>query len=385
MLKCCKTISVLVLICGLTVSGCSGQAPASPETGLASTSNPQSAFSEQVPVSPETRQDTIIGPPSIQDDEARAHELKSVITQIQDTSLAFYWFRFYDSDGQCVKTLRSGQFELKHPIYQLDLPVYDPKDKKYYDYYYFKPLEDINYETEELTPLVNRTKKIQELQSLRKYGMVVKEPEKATHIIAKLNSEYTYQFHMVTQPAGKYLCKVENATVVDDLAWAKIHDYVKKSLLDCAYITIYNHLGKVYQEVIVPDRYVEFALVSDDGRYLLCETTIVVDDRDGPVEETGYLVIDLETNKIDYLSRPEFRQARAYNIIFADGYFQMTFDIFSDIEIMSNRLLVHPYSRTFYIKTYLRDIPDKKLVWGKSFMRYEGIKENIREFKKYNY
>jgi hypothetical protein len=37
------------------------------------------------------------------------------------------------------------------------------------------------------------------------------------------------------------------------------------------------------------------------------------------------------------------------------------------------------------MKTYLRDIPDKKLAWGKSFMRYEGIKENIREFKKYNY
>ncbi len=350
-----------------------------------------SCFS-QAPVSPETRQVSQMETPTLQvsNEDKNGRELKSVITQIQDTSQAFDWFRFYNSEGRCVKTLRSGQFELKHPVYQLNFPTYDSKDKKYFDYYYFKPLEEINFETEELTPLVDRSKKIEELQSLKKYGMVVKEPEKATHIIAKLNSGYTYWNELVTQPTGKYLCKIENVVVIDQynaLSVSRHDDVLANSLLDCAHITIYNYLGEIHKEIIIPDKLLRFALVSDDGKYLVCESyNVIANETSGGYPITSYLVVDLETKKIDYLSRPEFRQARANDPLFADEYFQITFNTSTNMGQVCTHLFIDPYSRNYYIKTYhMPSYRDKKVIHNKSFMRYEGVKEDITQFTKYSY
>lgn len=367
--KYCRTIPLLTFIWGQLTSGCQGQTPDSFQI----------------------RQDSMgifLETQTASRDEIR--KLKSVITQIQDTSLAFDWFRFYDSDGICIKTLRSGQFELKHPIYQLNFPRYDPKDKDYFNYYYFKPLEDINYKTGELTPLANRTQKAEELQSLSKYGIMVKKPEKATHIIAKLNSGYTYWNELVTQPAGKYLARVENAVIIDAydaLVVSRYDDLTANSLLDCAYVTIFNHLGDVYKEVLIPDKLLRFALVSDDGKYMVCEAyNVIANETSGGYPISSYLVVDLNTKKIDYLSRPEFWQASGDDPLFADGYFQITFNTSTDTGIVTNRLFIDPYSRNLYMKKYLPDTSkNRKVIRGKSFVRYEGIKEDILQFEKFSY
>lgn len=359
-----KGFPILVLILGLIVSGCWGQASELP--------------------TPNRSHSTIPLPEGQTGKEGRDTILKSVITQIRDTSLAYDWFHFYDAAGRCVKVLRSEQLESKHPIYKLDFPNSIPRGREYFDY--FKPLENVNYETGELTPLVNRAEKIKKLHSLIEYGLTVKSPEKATGIIGNPDKVYTDWLGQVTQPACRYLSRIENATIIDALAAAQYDDFLANSLLDCAYITIYNHLGEIYKEVLVPDKLVRVALVSDNGRYLVCEYyNVISDDTSGGFPVTGYLIVDLETNKIDYMSRPEFRQAESYEPLFSDGYFQITLNN-PDIGYVCNRLFIDPFSRSFYIKTYPPDMTrSRKVVRGKSFMLYEGMKEDITQFTKFSY
>ncbi len=368
MVKFSYVIPVLALAWGLTASGCLGQ----------------------VPVSPETRPDTLIVSPSFQasKEAEKDRELKSVITQIRDTSLAFDWFRFYNSEGRCVKTLRSERLESKHPIYKLDFPKSVSKGREYCDYY--MPLEKVNYTTGELIPLVNRDEKIKKLQSLKKYGLVVKRPEKATNIVGNPETVYSDILAKVTQPAGIFLTRIENAVVVDAydvLAVSRYDDLTANSLLDCAYVTIYNHLGDIYNEILIPDKLLRFAIVSNDGKYLLCESyNVIANETTGGYPETSYLVVDLEAKEINYLSKPEFRHSRAYDPLFADGYFQISYNTSTSTGQVCNRLFIDPYSRSFYLKTYRIDsYRDRKVVQNKSFMRYEGIKEDIGQFIKHSF
>jgi len=362
-----RTIPLLAFVWGQLTLGCRGQVPESSQIRK-----------DSMGISLETK--------AANREENR--ELKSVITQIQDTSRAFDWFRFYNADGRCVKTLRSKEIESRHPIYQLGFPKSVSKGREFYDYY--MPFEKVNYETGELTPLVDRDGKVKKLQLLSKYGMVVKKPEKATNIVGNPEKVFGDMLARITQPAGKYLARIENAVVVDAydvLAVSRYDDFTANSLLDCAYITIYNHLGEIYKEVVITDKLLRFALVSDDGKYLVCEAyNVIANETSGGYPITSYLVVDLETKKIDHLLKPEFQQASGDDPLFADGYFQITFNTSTDLGILNNRLFIDPYSRSFYVKKYLPDMyKNRRVIQNMSFMRYEGIKEDITQFTKYSY
>lgn len=287
-------------------------------------------------------------------------------------------YLFYDEAGRLVKKIKHDQFESKHPIYKLDIPR--AKDKNA-DSWFFEPFVKFSENGSKQEPLLDPREKVRVLKSLKKYGLHVKTPEKATIILGP----HSDLRPIVSQPAKKFLIKIENASVLDAFA-EETEDFSSNALLDCSYITIYDYMGELFNEVLIPDKRVGFASISDDGRYLLCvcEYNFVWDEGVSNTPE-GVLVVDLQTKEMDYIVRKETKNhVTTTSLLFADQYFQMTFgNPWSGSEI--HRLYINPAERAYYLKTFPRDRTRKANKRAESFSQFEGVREDLKEFKAFSY
>ncbi len=305
------------------------------------------------------------------------HKSTIEMTEAPDGSFSEYYF--YDDNGKMVKQLRHDQFESKHPVFKLNLPK-PPSDNP--DARFFEDFGPISTSSENPKPKINLGEKLSALRSLQKDGLIVKTPEKATSIIGHPILD---QRPIISKPANKFLIKIETARIVD--AFADETEGTSNSLLDCSYITIYDYNGNVFKEILIPDKIVTFASISDDGHYLIgiCEYSLVWDEGLSSKPE-GVLLVDLQTKEMNYVVTAETHNPfDANSVLFADQYFQMTFDSpWSGGKC--HRLFLDPIKRAYYTKTYAADPSNKrKAIMAKSFSQFDGIRENLKDFEGFSY
>lgn len=304
---------------------------------------------------------------------------KSTIVLNESSDGSFSEYSFYNDSGELVKKMRHDEFESKHPIFQLNLPKTNSgnSDGLYFDNFVSFSTENNKFETKKNAGAI-----ISELKSLDKFGMKVKTPEKATVIIGH---PFLDLRPIVSKPSNKFLIKIETARVLN--AFASGTEEKTNTLLDCSYITIYNYLGEIFKEILVPDKIVSYASISDDGKYLVCvcEYSFVWDEGLSSYPE-GVKIIDLNTKKMDYIiSKETLNRLEISSVLYDDGFFQMTFKSPWSGE-MCYRFFISPQMRAYYTKEYAPDpVRKRKAIMAKSFMQFEGVKENLNEFVPFSY
>lgn len=304
---------------------------------------------------------------------------KSTIVLYEAPDGSFNEYYFYDSAGTLVKKMRHDQFESMHPVFKLNLARSLPGN---FNANFFEDLTSFSTSDNNIEPEMNPDAKLSELRSLKRFGLTVKTPEKATTIIGHPTLD---QRPIISRPANKFLIKIETARILD--AFIDESGEGSNSLLDCSYITIYDCMGNLFKEVLVPNKIVSFASISDDGEVLMCicEYSLVWDEGLSSKPE-GVLIADLKTAEINYIVTDVTKNPFDRNsILFVDHYFQMTFDNpWSGGKC--HRLFIDPDKRTYYIKTYAEDpLKKRKPIMAKSFSQFEGIREDIKEFNVFSY
>jgi hypothetical protein len=305
---------------------------------------------------------------------------KAKIVSFQPVGGPYYVeYTFYDTAGNKIKTMRHDEFESRNPVFKLDLPKAPDSMKGilYFDY-----LVDYSRQEKKTIPKRNAKKIVSELSGLKKYGLTVKNPEKATIITGLIDEKTPF----ITQPGGKYVTKVESASVLD--AYAAETQDTSNALLDCSYISVYNFTGEFIKGILIPDKVVDYAIVSDDGKYMacICSYSLVWDEGLDSKPE-GVYIVDLVTNKKTYITTPETHGSIFFNsILFADHYFQMSYgNPYSGSKV--DRLFINPYNKTYFLKNYLAEYktPRKAIRKATSFIQFEGMKERIEDFRAYAY
>ncbi|MDZ4710658.1 MAG: hypothetical protein SH818_19815 [Saprospiraceae bacterium] len=285
---------------------------------------------------------------------------------------AFIEYTFYDDSGSVVKKLRDDQFESRHPMHKLNALNDTVTDA----FHTLERLPTAKPGTKGLQPKV-----IAELNSLKKLGIIVKSPERADVIIGPVSDTRPF----ISMPKRKYLIHIETARVLDYSA--EETDGYGNALLDCSYITIYNYMGAIYKEILFPDKIIDYATVSDDGNFLMCSYsyTYLWDEGHNNVPD-GVAIADLRSGKIDYISTYEPKNDFfPGSVLFADGYFQAT--IGSPWASICIRLYVDPYDRKYYTKLYKKDRENsrKAIFPVRSFLQFEGVLENPKQFESFSY
>jgi hypothetical protein len=304
---------------------------------------------------------------------------KSTIVMQEASDGSFNEYYFYNYAGKLLKKIRHDQFESKNPIYQLDLPkTSSPEGGDF-----FEGFTNHSIRENKVKSKTDIDKVVSELKRLANYGMDVKSPEKATVIIGHPNLD---QRPLISQPSHKFLIKIETASILD--TYAEEPESGGNALLDCSYISVYNYMGIISREILIPDRIVSFASISDDGNFLLCICEYSLSWDEGLTRKPdGVLVVDLQTNKMNFINASETKKPiYAASILFADNYFQMTFGNPWSGE-KCNRLYINPYDHSYYIKSYQSDYQKRKkpVFPASSFFQFEGTKERIEDFNSYSY
>jgi hypothetical protein len=288
-------------------------------------------------------------------------------------------YHFYNEAGVEVKTIRGDRFAINSPVYKLNFPQTTAEERRTNAGMFYQFLADINPESGKMIPIIKTTVKVNELNSLKKSGIVVRNPEKANFILGNP----LYEYHSVTVPACKYLVKNESASVFF-LNEPERGEREGNALLDCSYLTVYNNLGNKVHEVLIPDKIVDKSLVSDDGRFMLCTYGYsVIWDEGTNTNDEGFLIINLETGEKTYFPMEEARHP-SYDNCFYDGYFQITLN---SPGRGCSRLIVDPYKRKYYLKTYdgpLREIK-RQWIFGLPFIQYHQIPEDLSSFSEKSY
>jgi len=298
------------------------------------------------------------------------------VIAVSDGSSGEYYF--YDDAGRIVKKIRHDQFESKHPICKLDA-----LKKKLPDSlrgYHVLPLEK-DKNSESGTKRLN-TSIVNDLNSLKKFGISVNHPEKASVIMGCPSDLWP----IISMPGCKYLTTIETVNVLDYSA--EETEGRGNALLDCSYLTVYNYLGNIFKEVLVPDKIVTSATISDDGNFLMCSYSYTyLWDEGVDVIPDGILIADLSTGKLDYLSTTETKNSLSPgSILFADNYFQVTIgNPWSGDSCV--RMYINPYNRKYYIKLYEEDRQKRRrpILQAQSFIQFEGIIESPEQFNSFSY
>lgn len=300
-----------------------------------------------------------------------------VVQDASDGSFSDYFF--YDDSGKIVKKIRHDQFESRHPVCRLSVLSTKTHDSLP-EYYHVLPLrkdKDSESGARRLNPSV-----VEELKSLKKLGIIVKTPEKASVIIGCPSSERP----VISLPAMKYLTTIETTCILDYSA--KEIEGQGNALVDCSYLTIYNYHGNIIKEILVPDKIVTSATVSDDGNFLMCSYSYTyLWDEGMNIMPEGILIADLNSGKIDYLSKIETKQSlNPGSNLFADNYFQVTIgNPWSGDSCI--RMYINPYDRKYYIKAYGEDRQKsrKPIFPARSFIQFEGVIESPLKFNSFSY
>lgn len=302
---------------------------------------------------------------------------KGIISETIEDQYPSKTFHFHDDQGKEVKTIREDQFPIGNPVFKLPFPKNTDKNTASF---YFNSLSDFNDITGKEQPLVSISSKVNAFGALKEYNLYVKRPETATEIIGGPNES----LNVVTPPSSKFLVRCERASIY--YRFAKENDdaegnVISNSLLDCTYITIYDHLGEVMQEILIPSKLIKTGLVSDDGKYLFCGYSVgyIWDEGTSAISD-GFIMVDLQTKDITPIYIPGLRECSG-NIsgFFSDDYFQMQCE---GIKL----LYVNPYTRSYYTVFYeWEKIKDKKSLLYTSFMPFEGLKIDLSKYQKRAY
>lgn len=286
-------------------------------------------------------------------------------------------FHFHNDEGKEVKTIREDQFPTNNPIFKL--PFLKNTDKQV-SWRYYLPLSNFDDKTGRELPQISVAEKVKTFNTLRKYGLHVKTPETVTDIVGAPSRSIV----VITPPLSRYLVRCEKASVYYRYA-KESHDAngntMSNSLLDCSYISVYNHLGGVVQQILVPDKLIKAGWVSDDGKYLFCDYTLGYIWDEGPSEVAGgFLLIDLSTKVVTLIEIPEFQKyVGGLFGFFADDCFQMQGE-------GKNFLYLNPYTHTYHtIFFQWEQIKDKKHLLYQSFMPFEGSKIDLSQHQKHTY
>lgn len=300
---------------------------------------------------------------------------KGVISETTTDHYPSKTFHFHNEEGKEVKTIREDQFPNNNPIFKLPFP----KDTNWQETgLYYLLLSTFDEKTGKEHRQVSVAEKIKAFNTLRKYNLQVKAPETATIIIGSPNESMV----VVTPPLSQYLVRCETASIYYEYA-KETRDadgrIMSNSLLDCSYITVYNHLGEAVRKVLVPDKLIKVGWISDDGKYLFCSYTLGFIGEEGIVSG-AFIVIDLQSQAIIPINIPYFQEyADGISGFFAEGYFQMQCG-------GKSFLYINPYNRTYYTVLYDREqIKDKRMTRYTSFTPFEGMKIDLSQHQKYTY
>lgn len=282
-------------------------------------------------------------------------------------------YKFYDQDGRLVKTILQDSFPVGNPIFKLKFAKNEGRENGDY----FQPLAEIDWQDGRVIQRVPKNEIEEQLLDLKKHGLFVKCPQIATRIYGSP----LQTLPVITFPSNKYLVTIENASIICDTAAES--QSKSNSLLDCSYLSIYNNLGEVQSEILIPNKLVLYAMVSDDGKFMVCHSAnSYIWDEGVQVNPTGLIIIDLEKKSIVFNRDLQECKIEISNALFAEKYFQITFGSPYDF---CHRLYVNPYNREIYIKNYNQTARHNTIIVGKSFMQYGPEKENLSEFEKSKY
>ncbi len=362
---------MLVLLLGM-LGGCQGQDTTStPPKSTIQIPNNTTSNSENTTSSPENKH--YLNATLLEEKDLP----KGVISETTTDRYPSKTFHFHNEDGEEVKTIREDQFPNNNPIFKLPFPKNTNLQEAGL---YYLPLSTFDEKTGKEHPQVSVAEKIRAFNTLRKYNLKVKSPETATIIMGSPNES----MEVITPPLSQYLVRCETASIYYGYAepsYGADDKPVSNSLLDCSYITVYNHLGEVVRKVLVPDKLISVGWISDDGKYLFGGYTFGFVGGEGISGTSGgFMMIDLQTETINPINIPNF-EGCSWDVsgFFADGYFQMQCE-------STKFLYVNPYNRTYYTVLYDQEqIKDKQRNRYTSFTPFEGLKVDLSEHQKYTY
>ncbi len=300
-----------------------------------------------------------------------------VISETVEDQYPSKTFHFHDDRGKEVKAIREDQFPISNPVFELPFPKNTDKNTSSS---YFNSLSEFNDKTGKEQPLVSISSKVNAFKTLKAHNLYVKRPETATDIIGgPLES-----LNVITPTSGTFLVHCETASIYYKFAKENNDaegNLISNSLLDCTYITIYDHLGDIMQELLISGKLIKTGLVSDDGKYLFCGYSVgnIWDEGTSTISD-GFIMIDLQTKAITPIDIPGFRECSS-NIsgFFSNDYFQMQCE-------GTKFLYVNPYTRSYYSVFYeWEKIKGKRSLLYTSFMPFEGLKVDLSQYQKQSY
>ena len=273
-------------------------------------------------------------------------------------------YQFYDDQGKCVKTMKHEQFPIKNPMLKPPFPLFGKKNTYGYhsDTMPYYPLDSLP-----------KSFKLNWLKGFKQYGLNVKKPSTALTLCGRNNSSEKF----ISNKNAKYLITAENVNIFglysDETPNQRENG---NSLLDCSYITVYNNLGQIRSELLVPNRTIEWSCASDNGNFLLCTSWLGFDTGEGYdiIEENGLIMIDMEGKNISKIPLQRNHLSETKYTFFSDHY-QIAHD-------QSVSIYIYPKERTYYSKTYDKAEVRNKLTNTAPMMTYEGIKDDLSTFQK---
>ncbi len=273
-------------------------------------------------------------------------------------------YQFYDDQGKCVKTMKHEQFPIKNPMLKPPFPLFGKKNT-----YGYNAIERPYYPLDSLP----KSLKLNWLKGFKQYGLNVIRPSTADFMVGDSEKFMDYK-------NAKYLITAENVSIFapySDEA-PNQRENGNSSLLDCSYITVYNNMGQIRGELLVPNRLITWS-TSDNEKFILCKAKLgrLTGEGRENIKEDGLIIIDMEGKNI---SKIPLQEIDVYEIMctFYSDHYQIAYD-------QSVSIYIYPKERTYYYKTYDKAEVRNKLTNTAPMMTYEGIKDDLNTFQKYFY
>ena len=275
-------------------------------------------------------------------------------------------YQFYDDQGKCVKTMKPEQFPIKMPMFKPPFPQVGKRRVNVFgslNSTFSIPLDSLP-----------KSFKLNWLKGFKQYGLNVIRPSTADDMVGGANRFMDYK-------NAKYLITAENVSIFAPYSTeAPMREQgTNSSLLDCSYITVYNNLGQISSELLVPNRTIKWSCASDNGNFLLCSSSlgVVADEDSDYIDEDGLIMIDMDGKNISKIPLMGNNSYGLKYTFFSDHY-QIAYD-------QKFSIYIYPKERTYYYKTYDRAEVRNKLTNTAPMMTYEGIKDDLSTFQKYFY
>ena len=273
-------------------------------------------------------------------------------------------YQFYDDQGKCVKTMKPEQFPTKNPMLKPPFPLFGKKNT-----YGYNAIKRPYYPLDSLP----KSLKLNWLKGFKQYGLNVIRPSTADFMVGDSEKFMDYK-------NAKYLITAENVSIFapySDEA-PNQRENGNSSLLDCSYITVYNNLGQIRSELLVPNRTITWSTAGNE-KFILCKAELgrLTDEGRVNIKENGLIIIDMDGKNISKIPLQEIDVYETMCTFFSDHY-QIAYD-------QSVSIYIYPKERTYYYKTYDKAEVRNKLTNTAPMMTYEGIKDDLSTFQKYFY